>query len=72
MGFEIPTRQIQYDTGDIWERTRKINAEYTLEGIVLQNVLWDRIEYLTMAHTLSMLKTNAEAQRSNKSTVWLP
>ena len=37
MGYEITTHQMQYDIADK-ERDQKINAEYTLEGVILQNV----------------------------------
>ena len=48
MGYEITTHQMQYDTADK-ERDQKINAEYTLEGVILQNV--DKIKYLEVTIT---------------------
>ena len=43
MGYEIPTCQIQYDAADK-ETDQKINAEYTSEGTIVQNV--GKIKYL--------------------------
>ena len=48
MWYEITTHQMQYDTADK-ETDQKINAEYTLEGVILQNV--DKIKYLEVTIT---------------------
>ena len=48
MGYEITTHQMQYDTADK-ETDQKINAEYTLKGVILQNV--DKIKYLEVTIT---------------------
>ena len=37
MGYEISTRQMQYDANNK-ETDKKIHASYTLEGTVLENV----------------------------------
>ena len=48
MGYEIPTCQMQHDATD--KKTfKKIQASYTLEGIVLENV--DNIKYLCVTIT---------------------
>ena len=48
MGYEFPSHQIQYDAIDK-ETDQNINAKYTLEGTVLQNV--DKTKYLGEAIT---------------------
>ena len=48
MGYEIPTCQMQHDAAD--KKTfKKIQASYTLEGAVLENV--DNIKYLGVTNT---------------------
>ena len=54
MGYEIPTSQMQHDAAD--KKHNKIQASYTLEGTVLENV--DSIKYLGVTIT-SDLKWNS-------------
>ena len=53
MGYEIPTCQMQQDAADK-KHLNKIQASYTLEGKVLENV--DNIKYLgvTITNDLKM------------------
>ena len=48
MGYEIPTCQMQHDAADK-KHLNKIQASYTLEGAVLENV--DNIKYLGVTIT---------------------
>ena len=48
MGYEIPTCQMQHDAADK-KHLNKIQASYTLEGTVLENV--DNIKYLGVTIT---------------------
>ena len=49
MGYEIPTCQMQHDAADKKKHLNKIQASYTLEGAVLENV--DNIKYLGVTIT---------------------
>ena len=51
MGYEIPTCQMQHDAADK-EHSNKIQASYTLEGMVLENV--DNIKYLGVTITCDL------------------
>ena len=48
MGYEIPTCQMQHDASDK-KNLNKIQASYTLEGTVLENV--DNIKFLGVTIT---------------------
>ena len=48
LGHEVPTNQLQHDA-DYKETDQKINASYSLEGTVLDNV--EKIKYLDVTIT---------------------
>ena len=49
MGYDISASQMQYNADNYRKRTNKIEASYTLEGTVLENV--DSIKYLGVTIT---------------------